>query len=99
MYQPPLKRSRNGASNEYEKYSGRRNWSDQDYKDYFGAISKRDVREWRKEMEEKEENAQQMLSFIETLSVDDFSFTQRHLYTVDIPDDTGSNYLNWNNHE
>lgn len=83
------------ASNEYEKYSGRRNWSDQDYKDYFGAISKRDVREWRKEMEEKEENAQQMLSFIETLSVDDFSFTQRHLYTVDIPDDTGSNYLNW----
>ena len=25
------------ASNEYEKYSGRRNWSDQDYKDYFGA--------------------------------------------------------------
>ena len=83
------------ASNEYEKYSGRRNWSDQDYKDYFGAISKRDVREWRKEMEEKEENAQQMLSFIETLSVDDFSFSQRHLYTVDIPDDTGSNYLNW----
>ena len=83
------------ASNEYEKYSGRRNWSDQDYKDYFGAISKRDVREWRKEMEEKEENAQQMLSFIETLSVDDFSFTQRHLYTVDIPDDTGINYLNW----
>ena len=83
------------ASNEYEKYSGRRNWSDQDYKDYFGAISKRDVREWRKEMEEKEENAQQMLSFIETLSVDDFSLPQRHLYTVDIPDDTGSNYLNW----
>lgn len=83
------------ASNEYEKYSGRRNWSDQDYKDYFGAISKRDVCEWRKEMEEKEENAQQMLSFIETLSVDDFSLPQRHLYTVDIPDDTGSNYLNW----
>lgn len=83
------------ASNEYEKYSGRRNWSDQDYKDYFGAITKRDVREWRKEMEEKEENAQQMLSFIETLSVDDFSLPQRHLYTVDIPDDTGSNYLNW----
>lgn len=83
------------ASNEYEKYSGRRNWSDQDYKDYFGAISKRDVREWRKEMEEKEENAQQMLSFIETLSVDDFSLPQGHLYTVDIPDDTGSNYLNW----
>lgn len=83
------------ASNEYEKYSGRRNWSDQDYKDYFGAISKRDVREWRKEMEEKEENAQQILSFIETLSVDDFSLPQRHLYTVDIPDDTGSNYLNW----
>ena len=83
------------ASNEYEKYSGRRNWSDQDYKDYFGAISKRDVREWRKEMEEKEENAQQMLSFIETLSVDNFSLPQRHLYTVDIPDDTGSNYLNW----
>lgn len=46
-------------------------------------------------MEEKEENAQQMLSFIETLSVDDFSLPQRHLYTVDIPDDTGSNYLNW----
>ena len=53
------------------------------------------MREWRKEMEEKEENAQQILSFIETLSVDDFSLPQRHLYTVDIPDDTGSNYLNW----
>ena len=90
-----IEKAKKRASNEYEKYSGRRNWSDQDYKDYFGAISKKDVREWRKEMKEKEENAQQMLSFIETLSVDDFSLPQRHLYTVDIPDDTGSNYLSW----
>ena len=90
-----IEKAKKWASNEYEKYSGRRNWSDQDYKDYFGAISKKDVREWRKEMKEKEENAQQMLSFIETLSVDDFSLPQRHLYTVDIPDDTGSNYLSW----
>lgn len=90
-----IEKAREWASNEYGKYSGRRDWSDQDYKEYFGAISKREVREWRKEMKEKEENAQQMLSFIETLSVDDFSLPQRHLYTVNIPDDTGSNYLSW----
>ena len=90
-----IEKAREWASNEYGKYSGRRDWSDQNYKDYFGAISKRDVSEWRKEMKEKEENAQQMLSFIETVSVDDFSLPQRHLYTVDIPDDTGSNYLSW----
>ena len=90
-----IEKAREWASNEYGKYSGRRDWSDQDYKDHFGAINKREVREWRKEMKEKEENAQQMLSFIETLSIDDLSFPQRHLYTVDIPDDTGSNYLSW----
>ena len=90
-----IEKAKEWASNEYGKYSSRRDWSDQDYKDYFGAISKKDVREWRKEMKEKEENAQQMLSFIETLSVDDFSLPQRHLYTVDIPDDMGSNYLKW----
>lgn len=90
-----IEKAREWASNEYGKYLERRDWSDQNYKDYFGAISKRDVIEWRKEMKEKEENAQQMLSFIETLSVDDFSLPQRHLYTVDIPDDTGKNYLDW----
>ena len=68
-----IEKAREWASNEYGKYSGRRDWSDQDYKDYFGAVSKKDVSEWRKKMKEKEENAQQMLSFIETLSVDDFS--------------------------
>ncbi|WP_190323550.1 hypothetical protein, partial [Enterobacter hormaechei] len=83
------------ASNEYRKYSGRRDWSDQDYKDSFGATSRNEVREWRKEMKEKEENARQMLAFIETLSVDDFSIRPRHLYMVEIPDDRGKNYLHW----
>lgn len=90
-----VEKAKERASNEYRKYSGRRDWSDQDYKDYFGATSRNEVREWRKEMKEGEENAQQMLAFIETLSVDDFSIPARHLYTVDIPDDRGKNYLHW----
>ena len=90
-----VEKAKDWASNEYRKYSGRRDWSDQYYKDYFGATSRNEVREWRKEMKEKEENARQMLAFIETLSVDDFSFPPRHLYTVEIPDDRGKNYLHW----
>ena len=90
-----VEKAKEWASNEYRKYSGRRDWSDQDYKDYFGATSRNEVREWRKEMKEREENAQQMLAFIETLSVDDFSIPPRHLYTVEIPDDRGKNYLHW----
>ena len=90
-----VEKAKEWASNEYRKYSGRRDWSDQDYKDSFGATSRNEVREWRKEMKEKEENARQMLAFIETLSVDDFSIPPRHLYTVEIPDDRGKNYLHW----
>ena len=90
-----VEKAKEWASNEYRKYSGRRDWSDQDYKDSFGATSRNEVREWRKEMKEKEENARQMLAFIETLSVDDFSIPPRHLYTVEIPDDSGKNYLHW----
>ena len=90
-----VEKAKDWASNEYRKYSGRRDWSDQDYKDSFGATSRNEVREWRKEMKEKEENARQMLAFIETLSVDDFSIPPRHLYTVEIPDDRGKNYLHW----
>lgn len=90
-----VEKAKEWASNEYRKYSGRRDWSDQDYKDSFGATSRNEVREWRKEMKEREENAQQMLAFIETLSVDDFSIPPRHLYTVEIPDDRGKNYLHW----
>ena len=90
-----VEKAKERASNEYRKYSGRRDWSDQDYKDSFGATSRNEVREWRKEMKEKEENARQMLAFIETLSVDDFSIPPRHLYMVEIPDDRGKNYLHW----
>jgi|GEM_PF-4024821 len=90
-----VEKAKEWASNEYRKYSGRRDWSDQDYKDSFGATSRNEVREWRKEMKEKEENARQMLAFIETLSVDDFSIPPRHLYMVEIPDDRGKNYLHW----
>ena len=90
-----VEKAKDWASNEYRKYSGRRDWSDQDYKDYFGATSRNEVREWRKEMKERDENAQQMLAFIETVSVDDFSIPPRHLYTVEIPDDRGKNYLHW----
>ena len=90
-----VEKAKERASNEYRKYSRRRDWSDQDYKDSFGATSRNEVREWRKEMKEKEENARQMLAFIETLSVDDFSIPPRHLYMVEIPDDRGKNYLHW----
>lgn len=47
--------------------------------------------DWR----DQKESIEAGLAFLEELSADDFEI-DRHLYTVEIPEDNGSNYIEWN---
>ena len=64
------------------------------FMDYFG-FSRSEAREFLKKSKKKAEEYSELLDAFDSLDEADFRIRNRYLYEVEIPDDNGENYLEW----
>lgn len=77
----------------YKRVSTRADWTDNDYQQYFGLMSKKEIKDQRKEDQEKAKNYKASMDFAASLKKEDFEFPERNHYDVEIPDNDGNNYI------
>ena len=72
-----------------DRYHARKDWTDKDYQDYFGGMSRKEVALHRASDEQRIADDEARLDFIRSLKAEDFNglgeFSKHH-YSVEIPD-------------
>ena len=93
-YSDALERTRTFFKTRAERFDKRKDWTNRDFMDYFGC-SRSEVREYREESKRKVQEYTGYLEALNKISETDIQKKERVLYTVEIPEDAETYYLDY----
>ena len=93
-YSDALERTRTFFKTRVERFDKRKDWTNRDFMDYFGC-SRSEVREYREESKRKVQEYTGYLEALNKISETDIQKKERVLYTVEIPEDAETYYLDY----